>query len=147
MCIVRCALLTGVKWQSNPLRKSSISIRITAMARYIFINRIKKGFLKEFKILTEVRCKYLAKLLGVYESDQSIYIVQELYDRTLHNYLNKFGFLETTPSRRLLYQLLIGLKFLHQRRIMHRDIKLENIMIRGPNKDNIEPVIVDFGLA
>ena len=30
---------------------------------------------------------------------------------------------------------------------MHRDIKLENILIRGPNKDNIEPVIVDFGLA
>jgi len=30
---------------------------------------------------------------------------------------------------------------------MHRDLKLENIMIRGSGKDNIEPVIVDFGLA
>ena len=30
---------------------------------------------------------------------------------------------------------------------MHRYIKLEDILIQGPNKDNIEPVIVDFGLA
>ena len=30
---------------------------------------------------------------------------------------------------------------------MHRDIKLENIMIRGAGKENVEPVIVDFGLA
>jgi serine/threonine protein kinase len=83
----------------------------------------------------------------VYESEHSIYIVQELLDRTLHNYLQKFGFPDTNQTRKLLYQLLIGLRYLHKINIMHRDIKLENILIRGAAKDNISPVIVDFGLA
>ncbi len=90
---------------------------------------------------------YLSKLLGVYESDNSIYIVLELLDRTLYNYLQKFGYPETAKSRKLMYQLLMGLRYLHNKNIMHRDIKLENIMIRGAEKDNIEPVIADFGLA
>lgn len=73
--------------------------------------------------------------------------MQELLDRTLHNYLQKFGFPDTNKTRKLLYQLLMGLRYLHKKSIMHRDIKLENILIRGPSKDNISPVIVDFGLA
>lgn len=97
--------------------------------------------------MTRLDNKYLCRLLGVYESEQSIYIVQELYSRTLYNYLRIFGFPGTGLCRRLLYQLLIGLCYLHRRNIMHRDIKLENIMIRGSDKEKIEPVIVDFGLA
>ena len=38
-----------------------------------------------------------------------------------------------------------GLSYLHRSGIMHRDIKLENIMLRA--EDSWEPVIVDFGLA
>ncbi len=30
---------------------------------------------------------------------------------------------------------------------MHRDLKLENIMLRGDERDDVEPVIVDLGLA
>lgn len=40
--------------------------------------------------------------------------------------------------------LLKGLHHLYKNRVMHRDIKPENIMIR---KENMEPVIVDFGLS
>lgn len=46
-----------------------------------------------------------------------------------------------------MFQLLIGLRILHSKNIMHRDLKLENVMIRGAGKDKVEPVIVDFGLA
>jgi serine/threonine protein kinase len=73
--------------------------------------------------------------------------VQELLDCTLHSYLQKFGFPDTVQTRKLLYQLLMGLRYLHRKNIMHRDIKLENILIRGISKENITPVIVDFGLA
>ena len=30
---------------------------------------------------------------------------------------------------------------------MHRDLKLENIMLKGDNRFDIEPVLIDFGLV
>lgn len=41
------------------------------------------------------------------------------------------------------YQLLVGLKFLHEMKIMHRDLKCSNILI---NKNN-ELKLADFGLS
>lgn len=41
--------------------------------------------------------------------------------------------------------MALGLKEMHDYRIMHRDIKPENIMIRG--KEGLCPVIADFGLS
>jgi serine/threonine protein kinase len=41
--------------------------------------------------------------------------------------------------------MVLGLKEMHDYRVMHRDIKPENIMLR--EKNGLNPVIVDFGLA
>ncbi len=41
--------------------------------------------------MTEVDSKYVCKLIGVYESDNSIYIVMELLTRSLYSYLKIFG--------------------------------------------------------
>lgn len=40
----------------------------------------------------------------------------------------------------------MGVKYLHEIGIMHRDIKLENIMM-SDSSDSATPKIIDFGLA
>lgn len=47
--------------------------------------------------------------------------------------------------REFMFGLLNALKYLAEKRIVHRDIKLENIMLRS--EDTMEPVLADFGLA
>jgi calcium-dependent protein kinase len=85
-------------------------------------------------------------LEGVYESDNSIYVVLELLTgKTLFQAIeDRGGQFSRGEVRTLVGGLLRGLKHMHGSRIMHRDLKPENIMLRG---DSMEPVIVDFGLA
>jgi len=46
-----------------------------------------------------------------------------------------------------MYQLLTGLNHLHAQNIIHRDIKLENILIKNLQDDNIEIRIIDLGFG
>lgn len=46
-----------------------------------------------------------------------------------------------------MYQILLGLSNLHKDRIVHRDLKLENILLSSTDISNLDIKIADFGFA
>ena len=46
----------------------------------------------------------------------------------------------------IIYQILQGLQYLHSYGIVHRDLKLENVMMTNKNSGAV-PKLVDFGLS
>lgn len=61
----------------------------------------------------------------------------------LIDFLMAKGHLKESIARHIFRKLVVTLKHMHSRGVVHRDIKSDNIML----KESCEPVIVDFGFA
>ncbi len=70
----------------------------------------------------------------------------DLYTRSLFDHINRNGFFGMEETRCMIYKLLQATEYLHQKGIIHRDIKLENIMLQEDGAE-LNPILIDFGLA
>lgn len=90
--------------------------------------------------------KNLMKLDGVYQTDNSIYfVVQYLPGGLLYDKIKKRHQFTTDQVLQIMQSILNGLNAMHEKRIMHRDLKPQNILFREEN--SFQCVIADFGLA
>lgn len=90
----------------------------------------------------------IIKLLDLFESNTHYHIVLEyMQGKDLFDYIAKRGYsLPEERAKVITYQILQGVKYLHRFGIVHRDLKLENIMMSN-STDRAIPKIVDFGLS
>lgn len=79
-----------------------------------------------------------------FEDEQNVYINLEVCENGSLNDLLRTRFRFKTPEvQSFLYGICQGLKYLHSRNIIHRDLKLGNILLNS----QMEVKIGDFGLA
>ncbi|CEP07484.1 hypothetical protein [Parasitella parasitica] len=87
---------------------------------------------------------YIVKLFEVLTIKNYIGIVlQRAAGGELFDYILKHHFLQETEAKRLFAQLISGVDYMHQKHIVHRDLKLENLLL---SKDR-DIIITDFGFA
>ena len=106
----------------------------------------------EIDILKKLSHPNIVKIYEFYISNSHYYIVTEFCkEGELFSYIkNKYSERQLAV---LFYQVFSGLWYLHDNKILHRDIKLENIMISQKEKDNetgeelFWAKIIDFGTA
>ena len=106
----------------------------------------------EIDILKKLSHPNIVKIYEFYISNAHYYIITEFCkDGELFSYIkNKYS---ENQLAVLFYQVFSGLWYLHDNKILHRDIKLENIMISNIEKDNktgedlFWVKIIDFGTA
>ena len=80
------------------------------------------------------------------DGDGTLYLVMELVrGRTLHEVLEQDGALPVSRLARIGIQLCDALEAAHAIAIVHRDLKLENVMLLDGGRDLVK--VLDFGLA
>lgn len=106
---------------------------------------------RELGILKICKHEGILELKDTFETADRLYIVTEyLPAGTLFSWLKIRNFrLEESVAKSIIKDIASALKYLHSHGIIHRDLKLENILIQN-QKDScggIRAKIIDFGLS
>lgn len=106
---------------------------------------VQERFQREAAILEELGSHHgqIPTLYGYFRDDDHFYLVQEYIEgETLSSYLQHHGLASESTVREILVSLLPVLEYVHSKKIVHRDIKPDNIILRT---GSLEPVLLDFG--
>ena len=99
---------------------------------------------REVKILQGLQHPNIVRLHEMLETDRYIGIVMECASGgELFDYILLHRYLKDGPAKKLFAQLISGVGYLHKVGIVHRDLKLENLLLDR----NRNIIITDFGFA
>lgn len=99
---------------------------------------------REISILRELSHPNIVRLHEMVETDRHIGIILEYASGgELFDYILNHRYLKDPAARRLFAQLVSGIGYLHKKGIVHRDLKLENLLLDR----NRNIIISDFGFA
>ena len=103
-----------------------------------------KKILYETDLMKKMNHPNITKILEVFEDEDYILITMEYINGgNLFSFVKKRRKLSEKTAKFLFKQIILGIQHIHSHKIVHRDIKLENILIDLNN--NIK--ICDFGIG
>ncbi|KJP86907.1 CAMK/CAMKL/AMPK protein kinase [Plasmodium fragile] len=101
--------------------------------------------MKEIKIHEQMDHNHICKLYEAYEDGKNIYMILEYVPNgdLLEYVCKKKRRINEDTARRIFYQLISAVDYLHKFNVVHRDLKPENILL--DDDENIK--LIDFGLS
>ena len=107
-------------------------------------SRAKQKLINEIKIHKSIHHENIVNFEHYFEDKNNVYILLELcHNQTLHDLLKRRKTLTEIEVQYYLYQLIKALQYLHNLKIIHRDLKLANLFLT----ENMQLKLGDFGLS
>ncbi len=104
----------------------------------------RRKVMQEVYILKKIRHPNVIRLLEVFESPKHFLMVMEYAsDGDLLQFVKKKRRLTEPVAKFIFKQIVYGLAHIHSRSVLHRDVKLDNILIDSNNVIKI----CDFGVS
>ncbi|KAH8269568.1 hypothetical protein KR018_009407 [Drosophila ironensis] len=131
-----------VKLATNIVTKTKVAIKIIDKT-CLNEEYLSKTF-REISILKSLRHPHITRLYEVMESQSMIYLVTEYAPNgEIFDHLVANGRMKEPEAARVFTQLVSAVNYCHQRGVVHRDLKAENVLL---DKDmNIK--LADFGFS
>ena len=98
----------------------------------------KQSILNELKLLACHKSQYIIKLIDAYVTSNHIHLITEYAERgdlakMIKRLRSKNRYLIEDTVKKYLFQICLGIQYLHNNNVIHRDIKTANIFL---TKDN-----------
>ena len=108
------------------------------------VPQLRERVLREVSILQHLQHENIVRLFDAIEDGHKIYIVMELAEGgELFDYLAAQRRLSESQARLFFRQLVSVIEYCHANFVIHRDLKLENILL----DKSLNLKVVDFGLS
>lgn len=102
----------------------------------------------EVKILKQLNHPNIVKLIEEFDFSKQLYLILELVqDGDLFDAISSVTKFSEVHVSTMIYNLCSALTYLHSQGIVHRDIKLENLLISVQEDGSQSVKLADFGLA
>ncbi|KAI8813415.1 putative cyclin-dependent protein kinase [Cladochytrium replicatum] len=102
--------------------------------------------IREISLMKELKHVNIVRLYDVIHTERTLTLVFEYMDQDLKKFMDSrgnSGALDPITCKNFMYQLLRGIAFCHENRVLHRDLKPQNLLINSQG----ELKLADFGLA
>eukprot|EP00746_Dinoflagellata_sp_MGD_P128474 gnl/MRDRNA2_/MRDRNA2_62841_c0_seq1.p1 gnl/MRDRNA2_/MRDRNA2_62841_c0~~gnl/MRDRNA2_/MRDRNA2_62841_c0_seq1.p1 ORF type:complete len:860 (+),score=114.16 gnl/MRDRNA2_/MRDRNA2_62841_c0_seq1:81-2660(+) len=137
----------GIVYKARRKRDRKICVCKQVSLKSFKTSREKTQALSEARILKQLRCAHIVEYFDAFVERDHLYLVMQFCEGgDLQSHL-QMTHRQPLPERkiwRMSLHMALGLKYLHGRRIMHRDLKSENVFLTG-KEDGVK--IGDLGLA
>ena len=122
----------------------SQAVKVHSETGKALFDKFKEKLIKEAKILSEVHHPHIVNVLEVFEENNTAYIAMEyIAGSSLKAILERNGILSEARVLKYVRQIGEALCFVHEKSILHLDIKPSNILI--DQKGNA--YLIDFGVS
>ncbi|XP_041981512.1 serine/threonine-protein kinase SIK2-like [Aricia agestis] len=131
-----------VKLARHRITKTEVAIKIIDKSQ-LDASNLQKVY-REVDIMKRLDHPHIIKLYQVMETKNMIYIVSEYASKgEIFDYIARYGRMAEQAARRKFWQILSAVEYCHERRIVHRDLKAENLLLDA----NMNIKIADFGFS
>lgn len=131
-------------------RRTGEMVAVKVIDKTRFLNMSTTRFnaqVKEAEVLSKINHKYIVQFRDLIRTEDSIYVVTELLrGGELFERLISFGAYPEPRAKLLIRRICEALDYLHERDVVHRDVKPENIVLKSED-DDVDCKLVDFGVA
>lgn len=131
-----------VKLARHRITKTEVAIKIIDKTQLDETN-LKKVY-REVQIMKLLSHPNIIKLYQVMETKNMLYLVTEFAPNgEMFDYIAQHGRLAEPEARKKFWQILTAVEYCHERRVVHRDLKAENLLLDA----NMNIKIADFGFG
>jgi MAP/microtubule affinity-regulating kinase len=128
--------------------KTEVAIKFTDCGDQLSSAHLIQKIYKEAEQLKALQHKHIVKLYHAFiEGKQFIMIMEAALGGELYQYVKKEGSVSELVARKIILQVVQAMLYCHSRGVVHRDLKLENVLFKYSDDDNFDVKVVDFGIA